>query len=218
MSQRKTAKVPFIIFIVTLIASVLCFSFGRNYNPYFLWAGLGLAVISLLSFMVTLTRFLRNRSIASGLLITMTTATALYFVANRFINSAVPRTMTNLNVAGINATTNSTWFTPLFFAQIGLFAVWFLTILFIISVYVRPIKRIDQLLGQIIDAKQIKKMKLGKGKQYQAIAAKLQILANEQYAQSLKRQARQIQAHNRAAAKKHVVDKIIKEKAKLPKN
>lgn len=218
MSQRKTAKVPFIIFIITLIASVLCFSFGRNYNPYFLWAGLGLAVISLLSFMVTLTRFLRNRSIASGLLITMTAATALYFVANRFINSAVPRTMTNLNVAGVNTTTNSTWFTPLFFAQIGLFAVWFLMILFIISVYVRPIKRIDHLLGQIIDAKQIKKMKLGKGKQYQAIAEKLQILANEQYAQSLKRQARQIQAHNRASAKKKVVDKIIKEKDKLPKN
>lgn len=218
MGQRKTAKVPFIIFIIALIASVLCFSFGRNYNPYFLWAGLGLAVISLLGFMVALTRFLRNRSIASGLLITMTAATALYFVANRFINSAVPRTVTNLNVAGINTGTNSTWFTPLFFAQIGLFAVWFLTILFIISVYVRPIKRIDHLLGQIIDAKQIKKMKLGKGKQYQAIAAKLQILANEQYAQSLKRQARQIQAHNRASAKKKVVDKIIKEKAKLPKN
>ena len=219
MGQRKTAKVPFIIFIITLIAAVLCFSFGRNYNPYFLWAGLGLSVISLLSFMVTLTRFLRNRSIASGLLITMTAATALYFVANRFINSAVPRTMSNLNVAGVNTgTTTSTWFTPLFFAQIGLFAIWFLVILFIISVYVRPIKRIDALLGQIISAKPIKKMKLGKGKQYQAIAEKLQILANEQYAQSLKRQARQIQAHNRTSAKKKVLDKIIKEKDKLPKN
>ena len=111
---------------------------------------------------------------------------------------------------------SNAWFTPLFFAQIGLFALWFLIILFIIYVYVRPIKRIDQLLGQIIDAKHIKKMKLGKGRQYQAIAAKLQILANEQYAQSLKRQARQIQAHNRASKKKKIVDKILKEKDKLP--
>ncbi len=219
MGQRKTAKLPFILFIITLIAAVLCFSFGRNYNPYFLWAGLAFAVISLLSFMVTLTRFLRNRSIASGLLITMTAATTLYFVANRFINSAIPRAMSNLNAAGVAPTiNNNTFFTPIFFAQIGLFTLWFLVILFIISVYVRPIKRIDQLLGQIIDAKQIKKMKLGKGKQYQAIAAKLQILANEQYAQNLKRQARQIQAHNRTSKKQQVYNKIIKEKAKLPKN
>ena len=218
MDKRKTAKVPLIVFLIVLTACILCFSFGRNYNPYFLWVGLGLAVISLLTFMLALTRFLRNRSIASGLLITLTAATALYFVGNRFINSAIPRAMTNLSVAGINTTTaNNTWFTPLFFAQIGLFALWFLMILFIIYVYVRPIKRIDQLLGQIIDAKQIKKMKLGKGRQYQAIASKLQILANEQYAQALKRQARQIQAHNRTAAKRNVVNKIIQEKAKLPK-
>jgi len=218
MGKRQTAKVPAIIFVITLIASILCFSFGRNYNPYFLWIGLGAAVISLFSFLMMLTRFLRNRSIASGLLITMTAATALYFVGNRFMSTALPRAMANLSIAGVNTVNNSnTWFTPLFFAQIGLFALWFLTILFIIYVYVRPIKRIDQLLGQIIDAKQIKKMKLGKGRQYQAIAAKLQILANEQYAQSLKRQARQIQAHNRASAKKNVVNKIIKEKAKLPK-
>lgn len=218
MGKPKSAKIPLIIFVVTLIVAVLCFSFGRNYNPYFLWIGLGAAILSLLTFLVALTRFLRNRSIASGLLITMTSATALYFVGNRFIGTLLPRAMSNLSIAGVNTVNNSnTFFTPLFFAQIGLFALWFLMILFIINVYVRPIKRIDQLLGQIIDAKQIKKMKLGKGRQYQAIAAKLQILANEQYAQSLKRQARQIQAHNRASAKKKVVDKILKEKAKLPK-
>lgn len=218
MGQRKTAKVPLIIFIIALIATILCFSFGRNYNPYFLWAGLGLAVISIFSFMIALTRFLRNRSIASGLLITLTAATALYFVGNRFVSTAIPRAMANLSIAGVDGVVNSNGiFTPVFFAQIGLFALWFLTILFIIYVYVRPIKRIDQLLGQIIDAKQIKKMKLGKGRQYQAIAAKLQILANEQYAVALKRQARQIQAHNRATAKHNVVKKIIQEKNKLPK-
>jgi signal transduction histidine kinase len=217
MEQRKTAKIPFICFVATLIAAVLCFSFGRNYNPYFLWFGLGFAGISLLSFMLTLTRFLRNRSIASGLLMTTTAATALYFVANRFISTAVPRAAANLSVASVNGAVNANgWFTPLFFAQIGLFALWFLIILFIIGVYVRPIKRIDHLLGQIIDAKQIKKMKLGKGRQYQAIADKLQILANEKYAATLKRQARQIQARNRAKVKKNVVNKIIQEQDKIP--
>lgn len=217
MGPRKTAKVPFLIFVATLIATILCFSFGRNYNPYFLWVGLGLAVITLFSFLIALTRFLRNRSITSGLLITLTSATIIYFVGNRFVDTAIPRAMANLSVAGVSGIeTTNTWFTPLFFAQIGLFALWFLTILFVIYVYVRPIKRIDQLLGQIIDAKQIKKMKLGKGRQYQAIAAKLQILANEKYAVALKRQARQIQAQNRASMKKNVVNQIIKEQSKLP--
>lgn len=220
MGKPKKAKIPLIIFIIATIAAILCFTFGRRYNPYFLWAGLGLGGLALLFFMITLTRFLRNRSIASGLLITTTAATAVYFVANRFIGLAVPRAMTALAVAGVNTSAvenSNSWFTPLFFAQIGLFALWFLLILFIINVYVRPIKRIDYLLSQIIDAKQIKKMKLGKGRQYEAIAAKLQILANEQYAVSLKRQARQIQARNRASVKKDVVNKIIKEKNKIPR-
>ena len=90
-------------------------------------------------------------------------------------------------------------------------------ILFIIYVYVRPIKRIDFLLSQIIDAKEIKKMKLGKGRQYQAIAAKLQILADEQHAVALKKRARQLQARNRANLKKDLVNKIIKEKEKMPR-
>lgn len=220
MGKRKKSKVPFIIFMIALIGSVLCFSFGRDYNPYFLWIGLGLAVLALLFFLITLTRFLRNRSITSGLLITTTAATTIYFVANRFIESAVPRAMSNLSIAAVDNIANSTngWLTPLFFAQIGLFALWFLLILFIIYVYVRPIKQIDHLLGQIIDAKEIKKMKLGKGRQYQAIAAKLQILANEQHAAALKRQARQIQARNRVSLKKDIVNKIIKEKDKMPRS
>lgn len=220
MATRKKAKVPLIIFIIAVTGSIFCFSFGQNYNPYFLWVGLGLACLALLFFMITLTRFLRNRSITSGLLITTTTATAIYFIANRFIETAVPRAVgNNLTVAGVNTTTATNgWFTPLFFAQIGLFALWFLIILFIIYVYVRPIKRIDYLLGQIIDAKEIKKMKVGKGRQYQSIANKLQILANEQQAIALKRRARQIQAQNRKSSKKDIVHQIIKEKEKIPRS
>lgn len=219
MSAHKKAKVPLIIFILATAGAVFSFTFGQNYNPYFLWVGLGLACLALLFFLITLTRFLRNRSITSGLLITTTAATIIYFIANRFIESAVPRAMGNLTVAGVTTTSNTNgWFTPLFFAQIGLFALWFLLILFIIYVYVRPIKRIDYLLGQIIDAKEIKKMKLGKGRQYQSIAAKLQILADEQQAAALKRRARQIQARNRLSSKKAIARKIIKEKEKIPRS
>ena len=218
MAARKKSKVPFILFLVAVVGAFLCFKFGQNYNPYFLWVGLGLASLALIFFLVGLTRFLRNRSITSGLLIATTTATIVYFIANRFAGSAIPRTMGNLTIAGVETTTSNTWFTPLFFAQIGLFALCFLLILFIIYVYVRPIKRIDYLLGQIIDAKEIKKMKLGKGRQYQSIAAKLQILADEQQAAALKRRARQIQARNRLSSKKAIARKIIKEKEKIPRS
>lgn len=218
MATRKKTKIPLIICILLVIGSILCFTFGEKYNPYFLWVGLAFACFALLFFLITLTRFLRNRSIASGLLITTTAATAVYFVANRFIETAVPRVAGNLTVAGVAATETNNWFTPLFFAQIGLFALWFLIILFIIYVYVRPIKRIDQLLGQIIDAKEIKKLKLGKSRQYEAIASKLRILANEQHAAALKKRARQIQARNRTSLKKDIVDKIIKEKEKMPRS
>jgi len=61
-------------------------------------------------------------------------------------------------------------------------------------------------------------MKVGKGRQYQAIADKLQILANEQHAAALKRRARQIQAQNRHSTKKAIVQKIIKEKEKMPRS
>lgn len=214
MVKRKKAKVPFLLAIAFTVGSVLCFTFGQDYNPYFLWAGLGLAFLALVCFLVGLTRFLRNRSIASGLLIATTTATVVYFVGNRFIGSAMPRVMSNLSIAGVEGVANNSngWFTPLFFAQIGLFALWFLLILFIIYVYVRPIKRIDQLLAQIIDAKEIKKMKLGKSRQYAAIAEKLQILADEKHATALKRQARQIQARQRALAKHRSLIKNKKQK------
>jgi len=211
------SKVPFILFIIAVIGAFLCLKFGTDYNPYFLWAGLGLAGLALIFFLVGLTRFLRNRSIASGLFIATTTATIIYFVANNFVGSAMPRAMGNLTVAGVETSTSNTWFTPLFFAQVGLFALWFLLVLFIIYVYVRPIKRIDFLLSQIIDAQEIKKLKLGKSRQYQSIAEKLQILANEQHAAALKKRARQIQARNRAAVKKDIVKQIIKEKDKMPR-
>ena len=55
-------------------------------------------------------------------------------------------------------------------------------------------------------------MKLGKSRQYEAIAEKLQILADEKHATALKRQARQIQARQRALAKHRSLIKNKKQK------
>lgn len=218
--KQPSAKVPAILLGIATVTAVMLFSFAND-NPYLLWGGLGAAALAVILLLVTLTRFLRNRSITSGLFITTTAITGLYFVGSRFVDTALPLMITNAAVAdsangNATAMANNGFFSPVIFAQIGLFALWFLLVLFIIYVYVRPIKKIDLLLSQIIDAKEIKKLRLGKGRQYQNIAAKLQVLANEKHTQEQKRLARLAKSRERAGIKKALVDKILKETDKIP--
>ena len=221
--QPRKAKVPFIIGMIAAVATVILFMIGRHQNPYCLWAGLGAAVLALCALLMALTRFLRNRSIVSGLFLSTTAVTVIYFVGNQFVGSWLPMmgwsnaTVAPAEAGAVTTTTNPGWFTPLIFAQIGLFVLWFLLILFIIYVYVRPIKKIDLLLGQIIDAQQIKKLRLGKGKQYRNIAAKLQILADEKYHAALQKQARRLKSRTKAAEQRQLVKDLIKEQQKIPK-
>ena len=214
--RKPSAKVPAILLIISTVAAVILFNVAHD-NPYLLWAGLGSAAFAILMLLMTLTRFLRNRSIVSGLFIATTAVTVLYFAGARFMSTMIPLFYTNAAVEGAEGSAASTgFFTPVLFAEIGLFAVWFLLVLFIIYVYVRPIKKIDYLLSQIISDGEIKKFKLGKGKQYQAIAAKLQILAEEKHAAAEKRAARLAKSRARAKVKKELVDKLIKEQNKIP--
>ena len=214
--MKKSAKVPFILLIIAVIAAIILFSVARQWPPL-LWAGAGAAGIALLCLLITLTRFLRNRSITSGLFISTTAVTVIYFLATRFVSTALPMAFATVSAATVETTGNNPGvFTPIMFAQVGLFALWFLLLLFIIYVYVRPIKKIDFLLSEIIAAKEIKKLKLGKSAQYQQIADKLQILAAEKYLQEVKRQNRLAKCRARANEKKDLVAKLLKEKAKIP--
>ncbi len=214
--RKPSAKIPAILFVIATIAAIILFNVAHD-NPYCLWAGLGCAAFAVLMLLITLTRFLRNRSIVSGLFIATTAVTVIYFAGARFISTAIPLFYTNAAVEGAEGSAASTgFFTPVLFAQIGLFAVWFLLVLFIIYVYVRPIKKIDYLLSQIISDQEIKKFKLGKGKQYRAIAEKLQILANEKHTAATKRAARLAKARARAQVKKDLVKQLVKEQGKIP--
>ena len=221
MVMKKSAKVPAILAVVATVATVILFMIGRNQNPHCLWAGLGVAVFALIMLLMALTRFLRNRSIVSGLFLSTTAVTVIYFVGNQFVGSWLPMMgWSNAAAAAAEtgtATMNTGWFTPLLFAQIGLFVLWFLLILFIIYVYVRPIKKIDLLLSQIIDAQQIKKLRVGQGRQYRNIAAKLQILADEKYHAALQKQARRLKTRAKAAEQRQLVKDLLKEQQKIPK-
>ena len=214
--MKKSAKVPFILLVITVIAAVIFFCLGKQFPPL-LWVGLGSAGLALLFLLMTLTRFLRNRSITSGLFISTTALTIIYFVGTRFVNTAIPLAFTSVSAATTETVGNNPGvFTPIVFAQVGLFALWFLLLLFIIYVYVRPIKKIDYLLSQIIAAKEIKKLRLGKSAQYQQIADKLQILAAEKHLQEVRRQNRLAKNRARINAQKDLVAKLLKEKAKIP--
>lgn len=214
--RKPTAKIPAILLALATVAAIILFNVAHD-NPYLLWAGLGSAAFAVLMLLITLTRFLRNRSIVSGLFIATTAVTVLYFVGARFISTAIPLFYVNAAADGAEGSAASTgFFTPVLFAQIGLFAVWFLLVLFIIYVYVRPIKKIDYLLSQIISDEEIKKFKLGKGKQYQQIAAKLQILADEKHTAAVKRAARLAKSRARAQVKKDLINKLLKEQTKIP--
>lgn len=216
--MKKSAKVPLILLVIAAIAAIILFSVARQWPPL-LWAGAGAAALALLFFLITLTRFLRNRSIVSGLFISTTAVTVIYFLGTRFVSTAIPLAFATVSAASAETTAtgnNPGVFTPVILAQIGLFALWFLLLLFIIYVYVRPIKKIDFLLSEIIAAKEIKKLKLGKSAQYQQIADKLQILAAEKHLQEVKRQNRLAKCRARANEKKDLVAKLIKEKEKIP--
>lgn len=202
--------------VVAVIAAAVLFAMARRFPPL-LWAGAAAAGLALIFLLVGLTRFLRNRSIVSGLFISTTAVTVIYFLSNRFVGTAIPLAYAGVSAATVEtASSNPGVFTPVVLAQIGLFALWFLMLLFIIYVYVRPIKKIDYLLSQIIAAKEIKKLRLGKSAQYQKIADKLQILAAEKHLQEVKRQNRLAKARARATAKKDLITQLIKEKEKIP--
>jgi len=64
-------------------------------------------------------------------------------------------------------------------AQIGLFALWFAFILFSIYFYVRPVRRIDKYLQKIVEGEHVRKVRIGKAKQYRVIEEKLEIISHE---------------------------------------
>lgn len=214
--MKKSAKVPLILLVVAVVTAGVLFALARRF-PSLIWAGVGAAVLALIFLLVGLTRFLRNRSIVSGLFISTAAVTMIYFLGTRLVDTAVPWVYAGVSTAAMEtAGTNPGVFTPVVLTQIGLFVLWFLLLLFIIYVYVRPIKKIDYLLSQIIAAKEIKKLRLGQSAQYQKIADKLQILAAEKHLQEVKRQSRLAKAKARALEKKDLVTKLLKEKEKIP--
>jgi len=122
-------------------------------------------------------RFIRSRSIAGGLFLTTTFSTAIFLGASQLLPVLIPTTA--------SAFSNSPEFTNnslqliVGLAQIGLFAIWFVFLLSTIYMHVSPVRKIDRYLQKIVDGEHVRKIRIGKAKQYRGIEEKLQIISEE---------------------------------------
>lgn len=195
MKMKKSTKVFFWLTVVFLLTGAFLLWSLRGaglrmatggwmgYNPQYLLAigAVGLsAVFAFLSFV----RFIRSKSVAGGLFFTMIVSTALFFAANAFlITPASASNAANITgVAGVAGTVGAVTPTPTLsplvgLAQIGLFAIWFVILLISVYAHVRPVKRIERALTEMINNPENTKLKVGKGKQFASIEGKLNIIA-----------------------------------------
>ena len=193
--KDKKNKWFFILFAVFAVVSVFFFlamSRSRAKSAdvtVLLIGGIVCLLVALTLGVIGLIRFLRKRSITSGLFLTTTVATLVYFVSSQLVAMPVaPVAAAGATMGGAPAAAGMA--IPMLLMQIGLFAVWFLFLLLTIYIYIRPIKRIDNLLTQIIEGKDIEKVRVGKVSQYQGIEQKLQVIATEKQKKRDKAKAR----------------------------
>jgi len=124
-------------------------------------------------------RFLRKKSIAGGLFLTMSISTASFMITSRMLRALLPPAIFAIGqdpgaaMAGEGLV--------LMFAQIGLFALWFAILLYTIYIYVRPVKRIEKYLARISDGEKIKNPKIGRAEQYRSIEGQLKRISDQVY-------------------------------------
>lgn len=159
------------------------------------WIGTVATMFSIFFAMICFVRFIRSRSIVGGLFLTTTFSTAVFLGTSQMLPVLVPTTAAAFTDS-VEATNNG-YQLIVGFAQIGLFAVWFLFLLMTIYMHVRPVKRIDRYLQQILDGERVRKVRIGKAKQYRGIEEKIKLLSDENN-ERLERLRRQRQrAHQR---------------------
>ncbi|MCL2851153.1 MAG: hypothetical protein FWE01_02205 [Firmicutes bacterium] len=122
-------------------------------------------------------RWIRGKSVSGGLFLTTAISTAVFLGTSHFLGALLPPA---IGAFGIDPAAEQAGSGIVFIiAQIGLFAMWFAFLLLTIWVYVRPIKRVDKYLGQILEGEQVKKVRVGKSKQYKEIEIKLKQIASK---------------------------------------
>ena len=132
-------------------------------------------MLAILFGVFTFIRFIRTRSVTGGLFMTVAISTAVFLGTSQLIGFIVTPAVFAMDAGGVGAGFE----TLIVFAKVGLFAIWFLFLLFTIYMQVSPVRKIDRALERIVDGDQVKRFKIGKSKQYRSIEKKLGTLSQE---------------------------------------
>jgi hypothetical protein len=216
----KISKVYFWLFVTLgIMAAFLIWSSRgeafindqKSINASFLAAIISI-LLSLMFGMFVFVRFIRNRSIAGGLFLTVAISTVVFFGTSQIVGAIIPPTAAAMTGNSADAA-NTSYAAIIGLAQVGLFTLWFCFLLLAISTQVSPVKKIDKILAKIIDGDGVKRVHIGKSKQYRAIAEKLEAISAEvrkRNDQEAKRKERQSQQKQRAIEKRAKMQEIQK--------
>ena len=208
----KLSKLYFWLFVTLGIMAAFLFWSARGeafinekegVNISFL-AAIIATMLSIMFGMFVFIRFIRNRSIAGGLFLTVAISTAVFFGTSQVIGAIIPPTAGAMSGNSADAA-NTSYGMIVGLAQVGLFAVWFFVLLMAIYAQVSPVKKIDKTLAKIIDGQGVKKVHIGKSKQFRCISEKLEALSaniRKQNEQEEKRKERQAKQRERAAERR----------------
>lgn len=188
---------------------------GKGVNTSFL-AAIIASALSVMFGLFCFVRFIRNRSIVGGLFLTVSISTVVFLGTSQAIELIIPPTAAAFSS---NADAASAGFTAIIgLAQVGLFTLWFMFLLLTIYTQVSPVKKIDKTLSKIIDGGDVKRVRIGKSKQYRCISEKLEALSadvRKRNEREEKRKATAAQRRARAAERKEKLLEIQKKQEEL---
>lgn len=209
----KMSKLYFWLFVTLAIMAVFLiwsakgsavFNEKKKINTNYLAAIIAI-MLSLMFGLFCFVRFIRNRSLTGGIFLTVSISTVIFLGASQVIDTIIPPTAAAFAGGGNPEAVDAGYTAIIGLAQIGLFALWFLFLLFTIYTQVSPVRKIDKVLGKIIDGNDVRRVKLGKSRQYRCISEKLETIsadARKRHEQEAQRKERLAQQRARAAERR----------------
>jgi len=146
-------------------------------NTTTLIAGIIASLLSILFGLLCFRRFLRKKSIAGGLFLTMSISSACFLLTSKVLRILLPPAVMAIGQDPQTAVMGEG--IVLMLAQVGLFALWFAVLLYSVYVYVKPVKRIERYLERTSNGEKIKNPRIGKAQQYRNIEEQLRRISDQ---------------------------------------
>ena len=172
----------FVLFIalgVFLLWSLRDVNYGENSQGdlYALLAAIGAICLGILFGCLGFIKYLRNKTVAGGLFLTTALSTASFLGASQLVGLVLAPASMAAAEGGANGNMGINLVVVL--AQVGLFGLWFAFLLFSIRVALNPLRKINSSLDNIMEGREVHRLRLGKSRQYKEIEQKLITLSKK---------------------------------------